>query len=53
MNNDILLALDGSDVSVLTLLDPSSVFDTIDHNIFFHRFQALHGISCTVLSVAV
>ena len=53
MTNDILLALDGGDVSALTLLDPFSVFDTIDHNILFHKLQALYGISCTVLSVAV
>ena len=30
MTNDILFALDGSDVSVLFLLDLSSAFDTID-----------------------
>ena len=50
MNNDILFALDGDDVSVLPLIDLSSAFDTIDHHIPFHRLQSLYGISVTVLS---
>ena len=49
MTNDILLALDGGDVSVLTLLDLSSAFDTIDHHILFHRLQSVSGSSGTVL----
>ena len=50
MTNDILLALDGGDVSVLTLLDLSAAFDIIYHNILFHRLQYIYGISGTVLS---
>ena len=46
----IVYAPDGDDVSVLTLLELSSTFDTIDHNILLHRLQSLYGISGTVLS---
>ena len=45
----ILLALDGDVMSVLTLLDVSSAFDTIDLHILFHTFQFLYGISYAVL----
>ena len=37
-------------MAVLTLLDLSSAFDTIDHYIPLHRLQFLNGISGTVLS---
>ena len=41
---------DDGDVAVLTFLDLSSAFDTIDHYILLHRLQSLYGISGTVLS---
>ena len=47
ITDDILRALDNGDLAVLTLLDLSSAFDTIDHYIILHRLQSLHG---TVLS---
>ena len=47
--NNILLALNSGDVSVLTFLDLSSVFHTIDHHLLFHRLQSLSGISGIVL----
>jgi hypothetical protein len=50
ITNDILLALDGGDVSVLTLLDLSAAFDTIDHIILIHRLQTMYGISGTALA---
>ena len=43
MTNDVLLALGSGDVSVLTFLDLSSAFDTVDNIILFHRLQSLYG----------
>ena len=48
--NDILHALDNGDVSLLTLLDLSAAFDTIDHNILLQRLEHLYGISGTPLN---
>ena len=48
--NDILLGLDERDVSLLTLLDLSSAYDTIDHSIFLNRLNYMHEISGTCLS---
>ena len=38
--NDILHALDNGDVTVVTLLDLSAAFDTIDHNILCQRLES-------------
>ena len=48
--NDILRALDDGNISVLTLLDLSAAFDTIDHKILLDRLENLYGISGTALS---
>ena len=42
--NDILSAKDNSKVSILTLLDLSAAFDTIDHDILLHHLQHVFGI---------
>ena len=47
--NDLLLAVDSGKISVLTLLDLSAAFDTIDHNILLSRLEHVFGISGTAL----
>ena len=48
--NNIILGLDKRHVSLSTLLDLSSAFDTIDRNILLNRLNYLYGISGTCLS---
>ena len=48
--NDLLLSLDNGDVSVLTLLDLSAAFDTIDHGTLLHRLEHVFGIGGVALS---
>ena len=50
VTNDILLALDRGDVSLLTLLDLSAAFDTVDHKIMAETLQSHFGISGKALS---
>ncbi|WP_308339768.1 reverse transcriptase domain-containing protein, partial [Thiolapillus sp.] len=48
--NDLLTASDDGQVSLLTLLDLSAAFDTIDHDILFHRLEHVFGIQNSALS---
>ena len=50
VTNDILQALDHGNVSVLTLLDLSAAFDTVDHSILIDTLRHYYGISGTALS---
>ena len=45
IHNDILLNMAKGSVTVLTLLDLSTAFDTIDHTILLDRLNVYYGIS--------
>ena len=47
--NDLLQASDSGHVSILSLLDLSAAFDTIDHDILIRRLHSTFGCSGTVL----
>jgi hypothetical protein len=49
VSNDVLCSLDEGNVSILTLLDLSAAFDTIDHSILLSRLNKLYGISGSAL----
>lgn len=48
--NDLLLASDNGKISLLTLLDLSAAFDTIDHSILLSRLEHTFGIQNSALS---
>jgi hypothetical protein len=50
VTNDLLLALDSGSVSILTLLDLSAAFDTVDHLTLFKTLRNYFGISGSVLA---
>ena len=49
VTNDLLMACDRGSVSILSLLDLSAAFDTLDHNILLKRLTLSFGISAVVL----
>ena len=48
--NDLLLETENDNISVLSLLDLSSAFDTIDHEILLQRLKFSYGIDNKALS---
>ena len=48
--NDIILAIDSGDIALLSLLDLSSAFDTVDHDILLERLKLSFGVQSTPLS---
>ena len=48
--NDLLTDSDDGQVSLLTLLDLSAAFHTIDQDILFHRLEHVFGIQNSALS---
>jgi len=46
---DTLKALDGGDLAMLTLLDLSAAFDTVDHGILLRRLETSYGLQGCVL----
>ena len=49
VHSDILQATDRQLIVVLVLLDPSAVFDTIDHRVLPHRLSHSLGVAGTAL----
>ena len=47
--SDILLAVDTGNLALLTMLDLSAAFDTVDHETLLRRMQVSYGIGDTVL----
>jgi len=47
---DILLALDSGDLAMLTLLDLSAAFDSVDHDTLLNRLQKSYGLGGQVLN---
>ena len=51
VQSDILLNIDQQKVSQLVLIDLSSAFDTVDHDILLNIMSCTFGVSGTALSL--
>ena len=49
VQNDILSALDAGSSAILLMLDLSTAFDPIDHDILLYRFCNVYGITADAL----
>ena len=49
VTNDFLTAMDTGKVSVLSHLDLSAAFDTVDHDILLHRLEHTFGFQGELL----
>ena len=47
--SDILRAIDNGDLALLTLLDLSAAFDTVDHDTLLRRLETSYGLGGSVL----
>lgn len=45
VTNDLLLASDSGSLTILFLLDPSSAFHTVGHNLLLSRLKTIFGVS--------
>ena len=48
--SDMLMALDSGDLAMLTLLDLSAAFDSVDHDTLLKRLQKSYGLGGVVVS---
>ena len=48
--SDILTALDSGDLAVLTLLDLSAAFDSVNHSTLLRRLQTTYGLNGAVIN---
>ena len=52
VKNDLLMAIDKGQVMLLVLLDLSSAFDTVEHEILLERLRSTIGLRGKVLSLS-